>query len=39
MIGLDLPSRLAAIRNDEFAKRRGEGAPAEPLHNSICGLG
>jgi predicted TIM-barrel fold metal-dependent hydrolase len=30
MVGLNLESRLAAIRNDEFAKRRGAGAPADP---------
>jgi hypothetical protein len=30
MVGLDLEPRLAAIRNDEFAKRRGTGAPADP---------
>jgi predicted TIM-barrel fold metal-dependent hydrolase len=30
MVGLDLASRLPAIRNDEFAKRRGAGAPAAP---------
>jgi hypothetical protein len=30
MVGLDLGSRLAGIRNDEFAKRRGAGAPADP---------
>jgi hypothetical protein len=30
MVGLDLGSRLAAIGNDEFAKRRGTGAPAAP---------
>jgi hypothetical protein len=28
MIGLDLPSALAAIKDDEFALRRGEGGPA-----------
>jgi predicted TIM-barrel fold metal-dependent hydrolase len=29
MIGLDLPAALAAIKGDDFAVRRGEGAPVE----------
>jgi hypothetical protein len=30
MTGIDLKSRLAAIVDDEFATRRGTGAPADP---------
>ncbi len=36
MVGLDLESRLAAIGNDEFAKRRGADGPADPYSTTAA---